>query len=91
MDLTFRPHDFLFTATPRLVVGVGHRLEAGVNFSGPAYPDDLPLVVAPTLKWKVMANEPRGWALLLGDNLFIPVHRRTCRLGNYLYVSVSKQ
>ncbi len=91
LDLTFRPHAFLFTATPRLVVGVGHNVEAGLNLSGPAYPDDLAIVLAPTVKWKAVEDARRGWALLLGDSVFVPAHRGAYRLGNYLYASVSKK
>jgi hypothetical protein len=32
LDGTLRPVDFLATFTPRVVVGIGHGIEAGVNF-----------------------------------------------------------
>ena len=38
LDGTARPVDPLATFTPRVVVGVGHRIEVGVNFNGLTVP-----------------------------------------------------
>src|SRR5271170_4108063 len=38
LDGTVRPVDPLATFTPRVVVGIGHQIEVGVNFNGLSAP-----------------------------------------------------
>jgi hypothetical protein len=75
---------------PRLVVGAGHRIETGVNILGNIQPGPDSTIISPTIKWKVYDGKDNGWALVLGDNLFIPVHNRVYDAGTYSYVMTQK-
>ena len=63
LDGTARPLDPLATFTPRVVIGVGHRIEAGVNFNGLAAPTTGQLEISPTVKWRLWKREVTGWSL----------------------------
>ena len=90
LDLTFRPVDFAFGATPRVVFGVGHRIEAGLNVNGIGAPGESHTILSPTLKWKLYDGGKNGWAFLAGDDLFFPVQNRMYNTGNYFYAFFSK-
>jgi hypothetical protein len=75
---------------PRVVVGAGGRVEIGLNITGNIQPGaDSPTLV-PTIKWKPYQGENNGWAIVIGDNLFIPVRNRAYDAGNYVYAEMSK-
>lgn len=38
--------------TPRVVIGVGHRMEAGMNANGFSLPGEQSFTPTPTIKWK---------------------------------------
>ena len=91
LDGTVRPVDPQSTFTPRVVVGVGHRIEAGVNFNGLTAPTTGQLEISPTVKWRLWNREASGWSLYIGDDLFFPVRERTYDAGNYFYASFAKK
>jgi hypothetical protein len=91
LDGTARPVDPLATFTPRVVVGVGHRIEVGVNFNGLTVPTTSQLEISPTVKWRVWNWEVSGWSLYVGDDLFFPIRERTYNVGNYFYASFAKE
>jgi hypothetical protein len=74
---------------PRVVAGVGKRVEVGMNLIGLSAPATGQLTVSPTIKWMPYKG-PRGWGVLLGDNIFFPVRERQYTVGNYAYAAVSK-
>lgn len=91
LDGTLRPVDFLATFTPRIVVGIGHGIEVGVNIDGLSAPGLDALEISPTVKWRLWKAKTSGWSFFVGDDLFFPVHRRTYDAGNYVYASFAKE
>jgi hypothetical protein len=89
-DATYMPRTAARTYTPRIVVGVGHRVEIGLNLNGLSAPGDPQATPTPTIKWKAYDGGTNGWAFLIGDDLFIPVQNRTYRAGNYAYAESTK-
>src|SRR5277367_6157944 len=66
LDGTVRPVDPLATFTPRVVVGIGHQIEVGVNFNGLSAPTLGPLAISPTVKWRIWKTRRRAGASMLG-------------------------
>ncbi len=91
LDGTIRPVGGAATFTPRVVVGLGHQIEVGVNFNGLAEPTTGQLDVSPTVKWKVWKGKDSGWSFYVGDNVFFPVRQRSYNAGNYAYASLVKE
>jgi hypothetical protein len=75
---------------PRVVVGAGKRVEVGLNITGNVQPGPDSATLVPTIKWKPYQNEDTGWAIVVGDNVFVPVQNRTYNGGNYVYAEFSK-
>jgi hypothetical protein len=75
---------------PRLVVGVGHNVEAGFSFTGNIQPGADSTAFVPTVKWKFYQNKKKDTALIAGSNLYIPLRNRSYNIGTYSYLSVSK-
>ncbi len=90
LDVTYRPSDSLKTFTPRLVVGVGKKVEVGVNVTGIASPITSQTTITPTIKWKAYDGGSNGWSFLVGDNLFIPVQNKTYDAGTWVYAEFVK-
>lgn len=90
LDLTYRHDDVLQTYTPRVVVGLGKRFEAGVNINGIVTPGLSQTTITPTLKWRFYDGGDNGWAFLVGDNLFIPVQNKTFDAGTWTYAEFVK-
>jgi hypothetical protein len=78
------------TYTPRAVIGIGHRIEVGVNVNGIASPGPSQTTPTPTIKWKAYDGGKNGWALLFGNDVFIPVQNRSYDAGNYFYAEFTK-
>jgi hypothetical protein len=78
------------TYTPRVVAGIGHRIEIGVNLNGIGSPGPSQTTPTPTIKWKPYDGGKNGWAVMLGDDVFIPVQNRSYDAGNYLYAEFAK-
>jgi hypothetical protein len=95
LDVSAKPNDSaavnkFSSFVPRLVVGAGHRVETGVNILGNIQPGPDSTIVSPTLKWRVYDCKDNGWAIVLGDNVFIPVRNRGYDAGTYTYVMSQK-
>ncbi|MFI5094152.1 MAG: hypothetical protein WCE50_00700 [Candidatus Acidiferrum sp.] len=91
LDGTIRPVDPIQTFTPRVVLGIGHQIEIGVNFNGLTTPVTGELDLSPTIKWRLWNVGKTGWALYVGDDLFFPVRQRTYNSGNYSYAFFAKE
>jgi len=91
LDGTARPVNPSYTLTPRVVVGVGHDIEAGMNFVGLSEPASGENIVSPTVKWRMWSSGESGWSFYVGDDLFLPVRKRTYDTGNYLYACFAKK
>jgi hypothetical protein len=75
---------------PRVVVGAGGRVEVGLNVTGNIQPGPDSTTLSPTVKWKVYQGRDNGVAIVVGDNVFIPVRNRGYNAGNYVYAEISK-
>ena len=79
--------------TPRVVVGIGRYLEAGVNVSVTQVPGGgQPIELQPNAKWQFYRNGEKGLAAAVGCLAFVPVTHRagTDTLGQ-CYSVVSKK
>jgi hypothetical protein len=90
LDFAYRNSDGAASFTPRVVVGIGGRVEVGLNLSGFNVPADVQTTLSPAIKWKAYDGGSNGWACLLGDDLFVPVQNKTYNAGNYFYAEVTK-
>jgi hypothetical protein len=90
-DGTVRATDPSATFTPRIVVGIGHGIEAGANFDGLSAPTMGELEISPTIKWRLWKAKTSGWSFYVGDDLFFPVRQQTYNVGNYFYASLAKE
>ena len=75
---------------PRIVMGTGGRVEVGLNITGNVQPGADATTLVPTIKWKAYDGGDNGWAIALGDHLYIPVHNKSYELGNHSYLMVQK-
>ena len=91
LDGTLRPADGLAAFTPRVVVGIGRRIEVGLNFNGLSEPATGEWTLSPTAKWRLWSKDEAGWTFYVGDDVFFPVRQRSYNAGNYFYASFSKQ
>jgi hypothetical protein len=90
LDGTARPVDPIYTFTPRVVVGLGDRIEAGVNFIGLSEPSSGQITISPTVKWRLWDGGNSGWSFFVGDNVFFPARKREYNAGNYFYAEFAK-
>jgi len=90
LDFTYKHSDDTTGYTPRVVVGIGHRIEVGLNVNGLGTTADLQTTFSPTAKWKAYDGGNNGWAFLVGDDLFLPVQNRTYDAGNYAWAELTK-
>jgi len=89
-DYTYRHSDSLHTFTPRLVAGVGKRVEVGLNINGIATSIANQATITPTIKWKAYDGGDNGWSFLVGDNFFIPVQNKSYDAGTWFYAEFVK-
>jgi hypothetical protein len=75
---------------PRVVVGAGGRVEVGLNILGNVQPGPDSTTLAPAVKWKFYNGGDNGWAIAVGDNVFIPVRNKSYDVGTYAYTMVQK-
>jgi len=78
------------TYTPRLIAGVGHKIEIGINLNGITSPGPSQTTPTPTLKWKAYDGGKNGWGFIIGDDVFVPAQNRTYDVGNYVYAEFTK-
>ena len=90
LDFSYQHSTDIAGFTPRIVAGIGKRVETGVNVNGLTTGTDARTTLSPTVKWKAYDGGKNGWALLAGDDLFFPVQNRTYRAGNYVYAELTK-
>lgn len=91
LDISAKPNDPKFSSfVPRGVAGVGHRVEIGLNVTGNIQPGADATTLVPAVKWKVYDGKDNGWAIAVGNNLFIPVRNKSYDLGTYAYTMVQK-
>jgi hypothetical protein len=91
-DISAKPVEPKFSSfVPRLVVGVGGRVEVGVNITGNIQPGPDTTTIVPAVKWKFYDGKDNGWAIAVGNNLFIPVRNKSYDAGTYAYTMVQKK
>jgi hypothetical protein len=91
LDGTANTSQSFYTYTPRMVIGFGHQIEAGVNFEGLSSPTLGQLAISPTIKWKLWNRDSAGWSFYIGDNVLFPIRDREYNAGNYFYAAFAKQ
>jgi hypothetical protein len=92
LDISAKPVDPKFSSfVPRVVVGAGGRVEVGLNVTGNIQPGRDATTVVPAAKWKVYDGRDNGWAIAVGNNLFIPVRNKSYNLGTYAYTMIQKR
>ena len=95
LDVSVKPGDSdavnrFSSFVPRLVVGAGRRVEVGLNITGNIQPGPDSTTLSPTVKWKAYQGKDNDVAIVVGDNIFIPVRNRAYAAGNYAYAEISK-
>lgn len=91
LDISAKPNEPKFSSfVPRVVVGTGGRVEVGLNLTGNIQPGTDSTTLVPAVKWKVHDGGDNGWAVAVGNNLFIPVRNKSYDLGTYSYTMVQK-
>ncbi|MBA3323150.1 MAG: hypothetical protein H0T45_17140 [Pyrinomonadaceae bacterium] len=91
LDISAKPNEPRFSSfVPRVVVGTGGRVEVGLNVTGNIQPGADSTTLAPAVKWKVYDGGDNGWAIAVGNNLFIPVRNKSYDVGTYSYTMVQK-
>lgn len=73
---------------PRVVVGVGGKVEVGLNVTGNIQPGTDSTILVPTVKWKFYDKDKT--ALIAGTNFYIPVRNKSYNAGTYSYTAVSR-
>ena len=78
---------------PRAVIGVGKKVEVGVNVSVvDSLTPDQPVYISPNVKWQAYSNEGNGVAVAVGGLLYTPiVHRAGADTYGFLYSVASKR
>jgi len=77
-------------STPRMVHGMGHGIETGINVTSFNVPTAQSVALVTTAKWKFYDNPAHGLSLFAGDHVYRPLTQRTYRIGNYTYLSFAK-
>jgi len=95
LDASFKPGDSetvprFSSFVPRVVVGVGGRVEVGLNVAGNVQPGQDSTTLVPVVKYKFYDGGDNGWSIAGGDHLFLPVRNRAYDAGNYVYLEFSK-
>ncbi len=95
LDISAKPNDSdalnkFSSFVPRVVVGAGNRVEVGLNILGNVQPGPDSTTLAPAVKWKIYDGGKNGWAIAVGDNVFIPVRNKSYDVGTYAYTMVQK-
>lgn len=92
LDISAKPNDPKFSSfVPRLVVGTGGNVEIGLNVTGNIQPGADSTTLVPAVKWKAYDGKDNGWAIAVGNNLFIPVRNKSYDAGTYAYTMFQKK
>jgi len=89
-DATVDDHAPAASWTPRMMQGIGHGVETGLNVSSFNFPTSGSVALVPTVKWKFYDNSRNGLALFAGENLTLPIRQRTFTLGSSVYLAAAK-
>jgi hypothetical protein len=54
------------------------------------FPDSGSVTVVPTFKWKFYESVEHGLVLFAGEQLYLPIQKRTYTVGNSAYVEAAK-
>lgn len=95
LDVSFKPTDSTLvnrfsSFVPRVVFGVGGRVEIGLNITGNIQPGADTTTLVPAIKWKPYQGKANGVAVVVGNHLYLPVRNRGYNAGNYTYLEISK-
>jgi hypothetical protein len=95
LDISAKPNDSkaireFSSFVPRLVVGTGHHIEAGLNVIGNIQPGPDTTTLVPAFKLKAYDGKENGWAIAVGDHIFIPVRNKSYNAGDHAYVIAQK-
>jgi len=95
LDGSFKPTDSatsnkFSSFVPRVVVGAGGGVEVGLNLTGNIQPGADTTTLVPAIKWKTYGGKDNGVVIVVGNHLFLPVHNRGYKVGNYIYAEISK-
>lgn len=95
LDISAKPNDSdavnrFSSFVPRVVVGTGHNIEVGLNVIGNAQPGPDATTLVPAIKLRVYNGKDNGWAIVVGDHVFIPVHNRGYDVGDHAYLITQK-
>jgi len=95
LDVSAKPNDSdalnkFSSFVPRVVIGAGHHIEVGLNITGNVQPGPDTTTLVPTFKWKIYDGGDNGWAMVVGEHLFIPVRNKGYNIGNHNYLMVQK-
>lgn len=95
LDATFKPNSDdavgkFSSFVPRIVYGTGGNVEIGLNITGNIQPGADTTTLVPAIKWRPYNNTDKGWSIVVGDHIFIPVRNKSYNIGNHAYVQVSK-
>ena len=91
LDISAKPNQPRFSSfVPRIVVGTGGHVEVGLNITGNIQPGSDSTTLVPVVKWKAYDGGDNGWAIAVGNHLFIPVRNKSYDAGNHSYVMVQK-
>lgn len=94
-DSAFKPNNSVAVGrfssfVTRIVVGTGGNVELGLNITGNIQPGSDTTTLVPAVKWRPYNNTAKGWSVVVGDHMYIPVRNRSYNVGNYAYTQVSK-
>jgi hypothetical protein len=95
LDISAKPNDsaalsHFSSFVPRLVVGAGHNIEVGLNVLGNIQPGPDATTLVPAFKYRLYSGKDNGWAVVVGDHVFIPVHNRAYNIGDHAYLITQK-
>jgi hypothetical protein len=95
LDVSFKPNNSrtvgrFSSFVPRIVAGAGGNVEVGLNVTGNIQPGPDSTTLAASVKWKPYQGKDNGVAIVVGDNLLIPVRNRSYNAGDYAYAAISK-
>jgi len=89
LDVTCNVTTDSATFTPRVVLGISHRIEVGLNVNGFGLPGEQSFTPTPTLKWRVYSDTQQKWSWLVGDDVLIPAQNSTYAVGDYVWTEAA--
>ena len=95
LDISAKPNDSdalnkFSSFVPRIVIGAGGPVEVGLNITGNVQPGPDSTTLVPAIKRKAYDGGDNGWAIAVGNHLFIPVRNKSYDVGNHSYLMVQK-